>query len=153
MPNASIASDAETPTFVDTNVLVYAHDRSETDKHAIAVALLRQLWDARTGAISTQVLQEFYAVATSKQKLAMTPSEAREIVEQYGAWPVVLLDTSLILDASRIHEQESIAWWDALIVEAAHIAGAGRLVTEDMGDDREIEGVRIVNPFRTLGHG
>jgi predicted nucleic acid-binding protein len=144
-------SDPEITTFVDTNVLVYAYDRSETVKHPIASALLTRLWDERTGVISTQVLQEFYAVATNKLKLAMAPVEAREIIEQYSAWPVVLLDTPLILNASRIHEQESISWWDAMIVEAAHVAGAARLVTEDMGDGREIEGVRIVNPFRLAG--
>jgi len=146
-PNASTATTADPRTFVDTNILVYAHDASETFKQPVARAALEQIWASGTGVISTQVLQEFYAVATGIQKLAMSPSEAREIVALYSAWPVVVLDPTLILSASRLHEEHSLSWWDALIIEAARTAGATRLLSEDLSDGQEIEGVRIEDPF------
>jgi predicted nucleic acid-binding protein len=137
-PSGWIDLAAERRTFVDTNVLVYAHDASETVKQPIARAALDRLWDARSGTLSTQVLQEFYNVATRKLAPPMTRAEAREIVE---------LDPALILSASRIEEEHQLSFWDALVVEAARVAGAERLLTEDMQDGRVIEGVSIENPF------
>lgn len=134
--------------FVDTNVLVYAHDGSDGDKQAIARDLLQRLWADRSGALSTQVLQEFYAVATSQHKLAMTHAEARELVRIYSEWPVILVEPAFILTASRLAEQHRLSFWDALIVEAARVAGATRLLTEDLQDGLVIDGVRIENPFR-----
>jgi predicted nucleic acid-binding protein len=134
--------------FIDTNVLLYAHDGSETAKQPIARNLLDALWQDRTGALSSQVLQEFYAVATRKFEHPLARDEAREIVELYSAWPVVVIDPTLILAATRIEEEHQLSFWDALIVEAARIAGAERLLTEDLQDGRVIGGVRIENPFR-----
>ena len=138
---------AEEITFVDANILVYAHDRSESRKLPVAQALLEELWESRLGRLSTQVLQEFYAVATRKFDPPMSAAEAREVVALYGTWPLVLVDLSLILVASRLEEQHQLSFWDALIVEAARRAGATRLATEDLQDGRRIEGVRIENPF------
>ena len=135
-------------TFVDTNVLVYAHDRSETRKQPLATALLEGLWASRTGALSTQIIQEFYVVATRKFDPPMSRRAAREIVALYGTWPLVQLDLALILTASRLEERHKLSFWDALVVEAARRAGATRIVTEDLGGGRRIGGVRIENPFR-----
>ena len=146
-PGVSTAATTEPLTFVDTNVLVYAHDTSEALKQPMARAVLEKLWERRTGVLSTQVLQEFYVVATSFQKIGMRPAEAREVVETYSAWPVVALVPEMLLSASQLHEHDGVAWWDALIIEAARIAGASRILTEDMQDGRELAGVRIVNPF------
>ncbi len=148
MRNVSIVTTAETTTFVDTNVLIYAYDASETVKQPKAQAVLEQLWSERSGVLSTQILQEFYAVATSKLKPAMSPAEAREIVALYSAWPVVLIEPSLILTASHLHERHQLSFWDALMVEAARVGGAGRVLTEDLNDGQRIEGVRMENPFR-----
>jgi predicted nucleic acid-binding protein len=134
-------------TFVDTNVLAYAHDRSETDKQPVAQARLEVLWRDRTGALSTQVLQELYVVATRKLEQPMQRSTARSIVALYAEWPVVRIDVPLILAASALEGRHSLSFWDALIVEAARRAGATRLLTEDLQDGREIAGVRITNPF------
>jgi predicted nucleic acid-binding protein len=138
---------AELTTFVDTNVLVYAHDASEQAKQPIARTLLNHLWDDRRGVISTQVLQEFYTVATRKLASPITRAEAREIVELYSAWPVVIIDPGLILTASRVEEEHQLSFWDSLVVEAARVAGAERLVTEDLQHGLVIDGVRIENPF------
>jgi len=134
-------------TFVDTNVLVYAHDRSETEKQPIAQSLLNSLWNHRAGVLSTQVLQEFYVVATRKFNPPMRRTTAREIVGLYAEWPLILIDVPLILMASRLEEQHTLSFWDALIVEAARRAGAKRLVTEDLQSGRRIGGIRVENPF------
>jgi predicted nucleic acid-binding protein len=137
-------------TFVDTNVLLYAHDASETAKQPIARALLEGLWADRSGVLSTQVLQEFYVVATRKFQPPMRRSEARELVALYASWPVVQVDVGLIIDAAALEEQAQLSFWDALIVEAARRAGATRLVTEDLQGGHLVAGVAIENPFRTV---
>ena len=91
--------------------------------------------------------RKFYVVATAQHKLAMRPAEAREVVDLYRAWPVVLLEPSLILTASRLHEQRSICSWDALIVEAARVAGALRILTEDLRAGEDFDGIQVVDPF------
>lgn len=147
MPNALSAPVAERRTFVDTNVLLYAHDTSEAEKQPIARALLDDLWVDRTGVLSTQVLQEFYVIATRKLASPLSRAEAREIVDLYRLWPVILIEPALILNASRLEEDHQLSFWDALIIEAARVAGAERLATEDLQTGRVIAGVRIENPF------
>jgi predicted nucleic acid-binding protein len=134
-------------TFVDTNVLVYAHDRSETRKQPIAQALLDVLWRTRTGVLSTQVLQEFYVVTTRKFDPPMRRGAAREVVALYGEWPIVQVDVALILAASKLEERHAFSFWDALVVEAARRCGATRLLTEDLRAGRRIDGISIENPF------
>jgi predicted nucleic acid-binding protein len=134
-------------TFVDTNVLVYAHDRSETRKQPIAQALLNVLWRTRSGVLSTQVLQEFYVVTTRKFDPPMRRGAAREVVALYGEWPIVQVDVALILAASKLEERHAFSFWDALVVEAARRCGATRLLTEDLQAGRRIDGISIENPF------
>ena len=134
-------------TFVDTNVLAYAHYRSETRKQPEAQARLEELWRERTGVLSTQVLQELYVVATRKLATPMPRTTARRIVGLYAEWPVVQVDVPLILAASDLEERHTLSFWDALVVEAARRAGATRLLTEDLQAGRRIAGVRVENPF------
>lgn len=146
-----MTADRDTPTgqitFIDTNILAYAHDRSESRRQPIARALLDDLWANGMGRLSTQVLQEFYVVATRKFAPPMSRREAREIVSLYAVWPLIEIDLPLILTASQLEEEQTLAFWDALIIEAARRAGATRLVTEDLQSGREIAGIRIENPF------
>ena len=147
--SAWIAMDGATRSFVDTNVLLYAYDASETAKQPVARETLARLWAEHGGTLSTQILQEFYNAATRKLSPPITRSEAREIVGLYAAWPVVLLDPALIVAATQLEESHQLSFWDALVVEAARVAGADRLLTEDMQHGRVIEGIRIENPFVT----
>jgi predicted nucleic acid-binding protein len=134
-------------TFVDTNVLAYAHDRSETAKQPVARALVEGLWRDRAGVLSTQVLQELYVVATRKLDPPMPRAVARELVVLYATWPVVQVDVPVVLAASELEERHTLSFWDALMVEAARRAGAIRLVTEDLQAGRSIRGVTVENPF------
>ena len=134
-------------TFVDTNVLVYAHDLSETHRRPIAQATLDNLWRTRTGTLSTQVLTEFYVVATRKFDPPMTRRAAREVIGAYSAWPVVAVDAALILTASTLEQRHTLSFWDALIIEAAARSGASRLLSEDLQTGRRIRNLTIENPF------
>jgi predicted nucleic acid-binding protein len=134
--------------FVDTNVLLYAYDTSEAVKQPIARAALDELWVTRLGTLSTQVLAEFYNAATRKLARPVHRAEAREVIDLYTAWPVVTVNPAVILAATALEERHRLSFWDALVIEAARVAGAERLLTEDLQDGRVIEGVRIENPFR-----
>lgn len=138
-------------TFVDTNVLVYAHDVQAASRHVTAKRILGDLWDSRDGSLSTQVLQEFYAVATLKLKPAMSRREARGLVAAYGEWCDVATEPQLIVAASRLEEEHTLAFWDALIVEAALRAGASLLISEDLRDGRQFGPLAVANPF-SVGH-
>jgi len=135
-------------TFVDTNILIYAHDSDAETKHATAKTVLRDLWSQRSGALSTQVLQEFYVNVTRKIATPLSRSSARAVVESYTAW---CIDTTAaeISAAFRIEDEAGISFWDALIVAAARKAGAARILSEDLNAGQTISGVRIENPFVT----
>lgn len=141
---------ADDLTFVDTNILIYAHDRSDPAKQTIAQEILERLWTDGTGTLSTQVLQETYVVTTSRHKLAMSPREARDLISTYSAWPTVVIVPALILTASRLAEEHGLSFWDALAVESARVAGAATLLTEDMQHGREFGGVTIRDPFSRI---
>lgn len=134
-------------TFVDTNILVYAHDADAGARHATARTLLAELWEGRSGVLSTQVLQEFYAVVTRKFKPAMPRTKARAIVAAYGEWCAVATEPQLIVAASGLEEEHTLPFWDALIVQAAIQVGAERLLSEDLQDGRRFGGLTIENPF------
>lgn len=133
--------------FVDTNILVYAHDTSEKEKQRVAKQLVDELWESKRGALSTQVLQEFYVVTTGKFEPPMSRKEARELVSNYGEWKLVRIDLLLIVNASKLEEKHQLSFWDALIIEAARRSGATRLFTEDIPSSLSIEGIAMENPF------
>src|SRR5690349_16012461 len=118
--------------FVDTNVLVYAHDRSAGAKHDQSVELLKRLWQDATGALSIQVLTEFYAVAT--KKLGMTSQEAEGVLLDLGTWMIHRPAHADLLHAARFQRRYKISWWDALIVQSANEMGCAILWTEDLSD-------------------
>ena len=133
-------------TFVDSNVLIYAHDIDARQKHAIARDILRRLWSERTGALSPQVLQEFYVNVTRKIAAPLSKPSARAVVDSYVVWSVDTTPAD-ISAAFRIEDEAGIGFWDALIVAAARKAGSDRLLTEDLNSGQVIAGVRIENPF------
>jgi predicted nucleic acid-binding protein len=133
--------------FVDTNILIYAHDLDSGMKHDAAVALLRQLWESETGVLSTQVIQEFYVNVTRKIPHPLSPVLARGLIENYFAWPVIINGTETIRRASEIEERYRLSFWDALIIAAAVKGRADQIFTEDLKAGETIEGIQIVNPF------
>jgi predicted nucleic acid-binding protein len=138
-------------TFVDTNVLIYAHDVDAQPKHAIARGILRELWSERTGTLSTQVLQEFYINVTRKIASPLSKPSARAVMDSYLVWCVDTTPAE-ISAAFQIEDEARIGFWDALIVAAARKAGADRILSEDLNAGQIISGVRIENPFSPAGH-
>jgi predicted nucleic acid-binding protein len=135
-------------TFVDTNILIYAHDLDAGVKQTSAAALLRQLWEEETGVLSTQVLQEFYVNVTRKIPHPLSPAQARGLLINYFTWPVVINGAESIRRASEIEERYRLSFWDALIVAAALEGRADQILTEDLQAGEIIEGLPIVNPFQ-----
>ena len=133
-------------TFVDSNVLIYAHDVDAPTKRATAQGVLRQLWSERSGWLSTQVLQEFYVNVTRKIPSPLSKPSARAVVDSYRIWCVDTTPAD-ISAAFQIEDEAQIGFWDALIIAAARKAGADRILSEDLNAGQIISGVRIENPF------
>jgi predicted nucleic acid-binding protein len=133
--------------FVDTNILVYAHDLDAGTKNAIARDLVADLWETRTGVISTQVLQEFFIAVTKKMPCPISVAQARRALRSYCAWELVVNDSRIILQATEIQEAHHLSFWDALIVSAAFAGNAEAIATEDLNHGQRIEGILIQNPF------
>jgi|SRR5271165_4730666 len=133
--------------FVDTNVLIYAHDRGAGVRRERACAVLDELWDTRSGRMSVQVLQEFFVVATGKLKSAVGVASAREIVRTYSPWVTATTGVDTVLRASEIAEVAQVSFWDGMIIAAAERSGATTLYTEDLNNGQVIAGVQVVNPF------
>ena len=134
------------PVFVDTNVLLYAVDTADEEKHRAASAWRTELWKSRRGRVSYQVLQEFYVQAVRKSPQSTNAAEAE--VRDLFAWDPVVVDASVIETAWRLQKQFSLSFWDALIVGAAKAAECPYLLTEDLSHGQDLDGVRVVSPFR-----
>ena len=137
---------ADTRPFLDTNVLIYAHDTSAGRKHEIARALVSDLWNQGGGALSVQVLQELYVTLTRKVT-GMAPAAARDLTAAYGRWRVHRPEATDVLAAIDLHERIRISFWDAMVVHSAATLGCERLLSEDLNADQVIAGVRVVDPF------
>lgn len=133
--------------FVDTNVLIYAVDEANLKKHEAAKLWRSELWRSRRGRISFQVLQEFYANVSKRWPAAreQTVDEIRNLL----AWRPVSIDAAVLENAWKIEERYLLSFWDSLIVSAAKAASCRYLLTEDLQADQELDGVVVVNPFRT----
>lgn len=135
--------------FIDTNVLVYAHDIDAGSKQRKAEEVLISLRQQKLGVLSMQVLQEFYSTVTRKLRLPIPKAEARAIVEDFSHWCVAPTAAD-IQKAFQIEDQARIGFWDAMIVAAAVRAGATRILSEDLNPGQIIAGITIENPFEAL---
>lgn len=133
--------------FLDSNILVYAHDSGAGERHRIAANLVRQLWQDRTGVLSTQVLQEVWVNLRRKAAHPISREDAVSLLRDYGRWEVVTNTTESVIEAIRLEDRYSLSFWDALIVQAAGSAGVATLFSEDLNSGQSYDGVVVVNPF------
>jgi len=133
--------------FVDTNVLVYARDRNADDKQRRAAEWLEHLWDERRGALSVQVLQEYYVVVTSKLEPGLDVETARDDVRDLRSWDPLPIDAPLAEEAWSIEDRFGFSWWDSLIVAGAQRLGCDILLTEDLRHEQTLGDVEVVDPF------
>jgi predicted nucleic acid-binding protein len=133
---------------IDTNVLVYAYDRSEPEKQHRALQVLGGLARAGTGCLSAQVLPEFFVNVTRKIAAPLSVAQATERIEHYvQLWPVFEVTAQTVLEAVRGTREHGLSFWDAQIWAAARLNQVGVVFSEDFSPGAVVEGVRFVNPF------
>ena len=145
--NGPSATTTENRDFFDANILVYAHDPRDQRKRAIARRLLDAAIVNGTGALSAQVLGEFFNAATRRLPNRLSIDEALQAIEQVSVMPVVSLDLSLVRRAVSTSRRYQISYWDALIIAAAEQAVCARIVSEDLNSGQVYNGVVVFNPF------
>lgn len=133
--------------FIDTNILLYSISTAsgEAGKRALAIDLL----DREGGALSVQVLQEFYVQATRASRDDRLPHAiAAGFIETWLRFAVQENTVEVMRHALSIKAAHGLSYWDSAIVAAACAQGCQEILTEDLSHGRQLEGVRIVNPFR-----
>ena len=133
--------------FVDTNILVYAHDLNAGTKRHRAATELKRLWESQTGVLSIQVLQEFYVTVTKKVRNPISREEAMGLIEEYGKWEITGIGVDEILKAVDLERRHKFHFWDALIVQAALASDCTQLLSEDFQHGQKIESLAVRNPF------
>ncbi|HMQ53113.1 MAG TPA: PIN domain-containing protein [Anaerolineae bacterium] len=134
--------------FVDTNILVYAYDRSEPKKQIQAASVLNRLFAAKVGVLSPQVLAEFFVAVTRKLVAPLSIDEGyRRLVNYTQTWPIVDMTSFIVLEAVRGVRDHQLNFWDAQIWAAAKLNQIPTVLSEDFSPDSVIEGVRFVNPL------
>jgi predicted nucleic acid-binding protein len=133
--------------FVDSNVLIYAVDEGDPKKHEAAKLWRSELWKSGCGRVSFQVLQELYANVTRKWPPAREQVQAE--IRNLLAWRPISIDAEILESSWKIQERYQLSFWDSLIVAAAKSASCRYLLTEDMQADQDLDGVLVVNPFRS----
>jgi predicted nucleic acid-binding protein len=139
--------DAEAVYFIDTNVLVYAYDRSAGKKYEAAVELLKACWEYENGRVSMQVLQEFFVTVTRKIASPLDVPSARQIVADLAQWRLHAPEADDLLQAIDFQQNYQLSFWDAMVVQSAVRLGCSWLVTEDFSHGQVFGGVQVVNPF------
>jgi predicted nucleic acid-binding protein len=136
-------------SFLDTNLLVYADAGDEPAKQRIAIELIKLHRAGSTGVVSTQVLQEYVNVALRKLKLPHPL--VRDRLAVFARFEIVPASADLISAALDLHAARGLAFYDALIVQAAVQSGCTQLLSEDLQAGLTLGGLTIVNPFADPG--
>lgn len=136
-----------TRQFIDTNVLVYAHDRSVRRKRTEAQQLLRNLWQSGEGCLSIQVLQEYYVTVTRKVPTPLLPEQAKDIISHLARWRMHSPTVADILEAINIQSRHEISFWDAMIIQSAIRLKCEKIWSEDLNAGQLYAGVTVDNPF------
>jgi len=133
--------------FVDTNILIYAHDRSAGLKRERARKLIAQLWESGIGVLSTQILQELCINLRRKTSPALSAEEVRTLIHDYLSWEIVINSAESVLSALDLEARYKISFWDALVLQAADDAGAAILYSEDLAAGQTYGDIHVVNPL------
>ncbi len=134
--------------FVDSNILVYAYDLTQGEKHNQAKKLLLSLWDSGMGCVSIQVMQEFYVSVTRNADSPITSEQAAQVIQDFSDWTVHRPIIRDVLSAIELHRRLRISFWDAMILQSARQSGCGILWSEDLSHEQDYGGVKVINPFK-----
>ncbi|WP_195794214.1 PIN domain-containing protein [Roseateles sp. DAIF2] len=138
-----------TLVFVDTSVLILSEDGADAEARVRVLAWLMQLWQQRAGRVSTQVLNDFYRLVTTRIQPAMPNGDARAEVRRYQRWNPWAIDHATVESAWSIESRFGLAYADALIVAAAKAQGCERLLSLELPHEQQYDSVRILNPLLT----
>lgn len=135
--------------FVDTNILIYAHDRDAGLKHDRARQLIEHLWTTGQGVLSTQILQELCVNLRRKVARPLPVDEIRRLIQDYLSWEIVVNTPASVIQALEIELRYKISYWDALVLQAADNCGAAVLYSEDLAAGQKYGAIRVVTPLRS----
>jgi predicted nucleic acid-binding protein len=136
---------------VDTNILVYAYDRSEPDKQAKALELVDTLARDNSGYLSPQILAEFFTVVTGKIAAPLSMEQGYASLSNYiQSWDIVDLTSAIVLEGARGVIDHRLSFWDSLIWATARMNQIPAILSEDFSHNSVIEGVRFINPFESV---
>jgi predicted nucleic acid-binding protein len=134
---------------VDSNILVYAYDKSEVQKNIIAKGTLKNLWQEKSGALSIQNLAEFYYTITKKIEFPLQPDNAKQIILDFNqAFQIIKYDEKTIISAINCQEIYKIHFWDALLAATMEENGIETIITENEKDFKKIKWLKAINPFK-----
>jgi predicted nucleic acid-binding protein len=143
----SFMSEPSNLQFVDTNILIYAHDLSAGPKHTRARDLIRELWGSGEGCLSVQVLQEFYVNVTQKVAKPLEPDVAARIIADLSVWQIHRPGVEDILDAIRLQDRYQTSFWDAMIMASAIQLGCQSIWSEDLNPGQVYNTITVLSPF------
>jgi predicted nucleic acid-binding protein len=135
--------------FVDSNILIYSQDATDSKKRNQALDWLEVLWRTRTGRISFQVLREVYVKLTQKVPRPLPTARAQTLVRLFLEWNPRPEDAEFFEVAWDIEARFKLSWWDSMIVAAAHLSECRFLLSEDLQESIELNNVSVINPFST----
>jgi predicted nucleic acid-binding protein len=134
--------------FVDTNMLVYAHDVSAGVKHMVAKQRIQELWENKSGYSSIQVMQEFYVTVTQKVPNPIDNATAIEVIRNLSYWNVHEPSIDDIINAIDIQIRYQVSFWDAMILQSALQLECDLLWSEDLNPGQVFQGIKLINPFQ-----
>jgi predicted nucleic acid-binding protein len=135
--------------FIDTNIFVYTLDKYDKNKQKIARKMIKTIVENEIAVISTQILQEFYNICTTK--LHLEPLKVKGYVHNYSENLEVVQNSSDIIERGiDISIISKISFWDALLIAAAEYSKCFEIITEDLNDGQIINGIKIRNPFTLI---
>jgi len=140
--------DPQVDYFLDTNILVYAFDRSAGYKHSLASQLVEACWENENGCTSIQVLQEFFVTVTRKIAAPLQHSVAKQIVADLAQWRLQSPEAGDLLQAIDLQQNYQLAFWDAQVIQSATSQGCKQMLSEDLNHGQLYGGVKVINPFK-----
>ena len=145
-----MSADLLVEYFLDTNILVYAYDRSAGKKHSLAAQLMEKCWEKENGCLSIQVMQEFFVTVTRKIASPLDHQTARQIVVDLAQWRLHAPKASDLLQAIDLQREYQLSFWDAQVVQSAASLGCKQILSEDLNHGQVYSDVQVINPFKEL---
>lgn len=142
-------SETDSPFFVDTNILVYAHKTDDSERHKVAKQIVEDcMKNKRELVISNQILGEFCRVMLHKADNPAPKEKVLtmiDVIVHLDSWKKINYTEKTVLETLK--RDDSIFIWDAVIAQTMLENGITKIYTENVKDFSRIKGIKAVNPF------